>query len=64
MLFTRLKSLFNPHLTSTDRLIELSHEAHRINLKRGLAPRLATAKAQDNLTLVQLLEAEAQYLES
>lgn len=64
MLFTRLKSLFNPHLTSTDRLIELSHEAHRINLKRGLASRLATAKAQDNLTLVQLLEAEAQYLES
>ena len=64
MIFMQLKSLFNPHSTSTDRLIELSHEAHRINLKRGLASRLATAKAQDNSTLVELLEAEAAYLES
>ncbi len=64
MIFTRLKSLFNPHSTSADRLIKLSHEAHRINLKRGLASRLATAKAQDNLILVELLEAEAEYLES
>lgn len=64
MIFMRLKSLFNHPSTSADRLIQLSHEAHRINLKRGLASRLATAKAQDNLTLVELLEAEAKYLES
>jgi hypothetical protein len=64
MIFRQLKSLFNPHSTPIDRLIELSHKAHRINLKQRLASRLATAKAQDNLTLVQLLEAEAQYLES
>jgi hypothetical protein len=64
MIFMQLKSLFNPHSTSADRLIELSREAHRINLKRGLASRLATAKAQDNSTLVELLKAEAEYLES
>lgn len=64
MVFMQLKSLFNPHSTSADRLIELNHEAHRSNLKRGLASRLATAKAQDNSTLVELLEAEAEYLES
>ncbi len=64
MIFLQLKSLFNPHSTSADRLIELSHEAHRINLKRGLAARLASAKANDDLILVELLEAEAQYLES
>ena len=64
MIFMQLKSLFNPHSTSADRLLELSHEAHRINLKRGLAARLASAKANDNLTLVELLEAEAEYLES
>jgi hypothetical protein len=64
MLFMQLKSLFNLHSTSTDRLIELSHEAHRINLKRGLDSRLTTAKAQENLTLIGLLEAEAVYLGS
>ena len=63
MAFMQLKNLFHPHSTSADRLIELSHEAHRINLKRALASRLATAKAQDNSTLVELLEAEAEYLE-
>ena len=64
MTFLQLKNMFNPHSTSADRLIELSHEAHRINLKRGLASRLASAKASENLTLVELLEAEAEYLES
>lgn len=64
MLFMQLKSLFNPHSTPTTRLIELSHKSHRINLKRGLASRLASAKAQKNSTLIELLEAEAEYLES
>jgi hypothetical protein len=64
MIFMQLKNLVNPHSTSADRLIELSHKAHRINLKRGLASRLATAKAQNNSTLVELLESEAEYLES
>lgn len=64
MMFKQLKSLFNPHSTPTARLIELSHKSHRINLKRGLASRLATAKAQEDSILVELLEAEAEYLES
>jgi hypothetical protein len=50
--------------SATDRLIGLSHESHRINLKKSLAARLASATTQGNLALVEQLELEAQYLDS
>jgi hypothetical protein len=54
----------NRSSTAADRLLALSHESHRIHLKKSLAARLTTATAQGNLALVQQLEAEAQYLEA
>ncbi len=50
--------------TATDRLINLSHTSHRLNLKKSLAARLATATTQGNLALVEQLKAEAQYLDA
>jgi hypothetical protein len=50
--------------SATDRLIGLSYESHRINLKKSLAARLASATNQGNLALIEQLELEAQYLDS
>ncbi len=50
--------------TASDRLLGLSYESHRRNLKKSLAARLATATTQGNLALVKQLEAEAHYLDA
>jgi hypothetical protein len=50
--------------SATDRLIGLSYESHRSNLKKSLTARLASATAQGNLALIEQLKLEAQYLDS
>lgn len=55
---------FNRPSTVTDRLIDISHQAHRLNLKKSLTARIASATTQGNLTLMEQLKAEARYLDA